>query len=500
MDDRDRIAARALLDQLTQGPRAPGPRPAAVAVPVRPEAAISPGPHDFDEDEEALLDGASPAEQRIFCEQCGARLTDAVGWCPRCLKPLPTAQTGARTVDHEGWERVRPPRFTTPPSPPARPGQVETASAGAPSVAASTSPGSAGSAGSAVGLAIAVIVINIVVQAATYGLVRSSHMQPNTAISISLWVSFGFYALIAFVAVRNRAATQVLTAWTVGDARVSIRRGLLIGGGASALVLGLQSLALHHLVGDPNVQLVVSDGSIGRILAAVTIFVLVGPVVEEFVFRGVLAEALRPRGTGVAMAVSAFLFALAHLRPANLVYYTLIGLLLGRLYFRYGLKASIAAHAIFNGILVGVAILSVVGPARTYHLDGAVVRLPAAWRTVPTSTPSPSQLLLEGPSASTLAILDRPVPAGAVFNPDAVRIAIQDNRIPLAPGSTFNSVQKVTYPAGAAVLTEITVDGHPGEVAVMVEDNREWIFALSTAGSTRAVSDFSHMMEHLTLP
>jgi hypothetical protein len=248
------------------------------------------------------------------------------------------------------------------------------------------------------------------------------------------------------------------------------------------------------------VQLVVSDGSISRILAAIALFVIVGPVVEEFIFRGVLAQALHPRGTRAAIAISALLFALAHLRPANLVYYMLIGLLLGRLYFRYGLKASIAAHAIFNGLLVGAAILSVIGPARTYTFDGAVLHLPAEWKTVSNPNLLSSQFVVRGPSGSALLIINRPISANVVFNPDAIRAAAEEHLLPVPVGSTINSVQAVTYQAGTAALMNITADGHPSEAAVMVEHGREWVFALSTAGSSRSITDFNQMMEHLTLP
>ena len=466
MEHGDTAAARALLEQLTRPVQLTDSPPAAVATPV-PQEHLEPAPV------EEPVPVAPP--EVVWCEDCGARLSDALGWCPLCLKP--GTSNRAIPVDLALPEPV-PPVEHSPAGPTTRPG----------------------SARSAVMLALAVIAINIIVQATTYFLVRSSKVKPDTAISIGLWVSFGFYALIAVVALRNRAAKQVHMAWTVGAGGVSIRRGLLVGGCASALVLGLQSLALHHLVGDPTVRLVVSDGSIWRILAAISLFVVVAPVVEELVFRGVLAEALRHRGPRAAIAISALLFALAHLRPANLVYYTLIGLLLGRLYFRYGLKASIAAHAVFNGLLVGAAILSVVGPARTYTVEGAVIHLPAAWRTVPTISPSPSHLALQGPSASAIIVIELPVPAGTVFNPDDMRVAAARHLIPMPAGGVINSVRTVSYPAGQAALVDYTVGGQPGDVAVMIERSREWVFVLSPAGSSRATTDFNHMMQHLTLP
>ena len=372
------------------------------------------------------------------CTHCGARLTESIAWCPRCLESA-SAEVGPSTsspVAHRA------------PSP--LPG-VEVPSSG-------RSAGQAGPAGPAVRLALGVILLNIVVQVATYALARSGNVEPSTAISIGLWVGVAFYGLVFLV--------------------------------------GLQSLALHHLAGDAAVTLVVSEGSMGRVLAAVTLFVLIGPVIEELVFRAVVAESLRNRGIGGAVLASSFLFALAHLRPASIVYYTLIGAVLGRLYFRYGLKSSIGAHAAFNGCLVAVAVISVLGPAKTYTIDGATLQLPANWKKVSAAQTGPVQLALRGPSGSELIVLDRSVPTGSTFSPDSVAAA-QQHLLPVPPGASIDRVQTVTYPAGSAVVVTLTENGHAGRVVTMVEHDRAWTFVLATAGSSRASSEFDHMMQTL---
>ena len=413
------------------------------------------------------------------CTHCGARLTESIAWCPRCLEPA-SAEVGPSTsspVAHRA------------PSP--LPG-VEVPSSG-------RSAGQAGPGGPAVRLALGVILLNIVVQVATYALARSGNVEPSTAISIGLWVGVAFYGLVFLVTIRGGAAAQVRPLWTIGDPRTSLRRGLAVGGGASLFLVGLQSLALHHLAGDAAVTLVVSEGSMGRVLAAVALFVLIGPVIEELVFRAVVAESLRNRGIGGAVLASSFLFALAHLRPASIVYYTLIGAVLGRLYFRYGLKSSIGAHAAFNGCLVAVAVISVLGPAKTYTIDGATLQLPANWKKVSAAQTGPVQLALRGPSGSELIVLDRSVPTGSTFSPDSVVAAAQQHLLPVPPGASIDRVQTVTYPAGSAVVVTLTENGHAGRVVTMVEHDRAWTFVLATAGSSRASSEFDHMMQTLRL-
>lgn len=68
-------------------------------------------------------------------------------------------------------------------------------------------------------------------------------------------------------------------------------------------------------------------------------YVLVGllaPLAEELVFRGAVLRALLrwQRSPWVGIAISAFLFALIHMNPAQMPHAFLIGLLLGWMYYR----------------------------------------------------------------------------------------------------------------------------------------------------------------------
>lgn len=66
---------------------------------------------------------------------------------------------------------------------------------------------------------------------------------------------------------------------------------------------------------------------------------LLAPVAEELVFRGAVLRTLlvwQPQRRWLMIALSALLFALAHLNPAQLLHPLLIGLLLGWMYERTG--------------------------------------------------------------------------------------------------------------------------------------------------------------------
>ena len=80
---------------------------------------------------------------------------------------------------------------------------------------------------------------------------------------------------------------------------------------------------------------------------------LLAPFAEELVFRGAILRALL-RWTPqhwVAIAISAFLFALIHANPAQMPHAFVIGLLLGWLYYRTdSIVPGIVYHWINNSI------------------------------------------------------------------------------------------------------------------------------------------------------
>jgi len=64
---------------------------------------------------------------------------------------------------------------------------------------------------------------------------------------------------------------------------------------------------------------------------------LMAPLVEEIVFRGaILRTLLKQQSPWVAIAVSALLFAVAHLNPVQMPHAFIVGLLLGWMYWRTG--------------------------------------------------------------------------------------------------------------------------------------------------------------------
>ncbi|QQR91137.1 MAG: CPBP family intramembrane metalloprotease [Myxococcales bacterium] len=78
--------------------------------------------------------------------------------------------------------------------------------------------------------------------------------------------------------------------------------------------------------------------------------VLVAPLSEEVLFRGIMIRGLNARyGKVVAVILSALLFGLAHMGIIELVYASIVGILLGLLYLsKQNLWTCITLHASFN--------------------------------------------------------------------------------------------------------------------------------------------------------
>lgn len=86
--------------------------------------------------------------------------------------------------------------------------------------------------------------------------------------------------------------------------------------------------------------------------------VVIAPLFEEFWFRGMVMESLRPYGNGVAIFISAFLFGLTHSNFAQFFYATFMGIFLG--YIAVSTKSVVTTtilHAIFNSFTATILLL-----------------------------------------------------------------------------------------------------------------------------------------------
>ena len=99
--------------------------------------------------------------------------------------------------------------------------------------------------------------------------------------------------------------------------------------------------------------------NIVAVLMMVFLLIVIAPVLEEFWTRGIMYDALKPFGTGIAIIISALLFGLMHGSLYMLFYTTAYGLTLGYIRYATGSLFTVTIlHAIVNSISAVTLILS----------------------------------------------------------------------------------------------------------------------------------------------
>ncbi|HET6498598.1 MAG TPA: type II CAAX endopeptidase family protein [Coriobacteriia bacterium] len=193
---------------------------------------------------------------------------------------------------------------------------------------------------------------------------------PDARALVTAGALFGFYAVVAvgLCVLARRRGVGVVRAFRLRGARVTLRTLLA----SVALVVGLLIVvrlcalgygALTHALGweAPTRAVVDLPGIFGPtawgLLASIALVVLVAPVIEEIVFRGVLQEALAAEWNWrVAVCVSAAVFALYHTAPWLFVPVFALGVACGWLaHTRQTLLPAISLHAAYNVLPVALA-------------------------------------------------------------------------------------------------------------------------------------------------
>lgn len=180
-----------------------------------------------------------------------------------------------------------------------------------------------------------------------YGLVSGStdSLPPLwtiiTLVAYSLAVIFVFLKMGWFTASRTylRSRPWAVLAWCVVASLGAIVPSLLVQG-----LIPEWSGWAKEMADQTNEQL---EGLMS-VPGGYMVIALLPPVVEEMVFRGCVLRALlqwKPRRRWLMIALSALVFALIHLNPAQMPHAFLIGLLLGWLYMRTGsIVPGVAYH------------------------------------------------------------------------------------------------------------------------------------------------------------
>jgi membrane protease YdiL (CAAX protease family) len=149
---------------------------------------------------------------------------------------------------------------------------------------------------------------------------------------------------------RRLLTTDITTTIPVGHNWGRIFKAIVMGYGVLAIIVGVNWL-VNMLTGRSLSGASSSFiGSINTSVVGVIYIVLIGPVVEEIVFRGAILRHLMPYGVNFAIVTQALLFSLYHMNFYQSLYAFFLGLVLGYIASHYSLKWSIAFHIFNNGI------------------------------------------------------------------------------------------------------------------------------------------------------
>jgi membrane protease YdiL (CAAX protease family) len=367
--------------------------------------------------------------------------------------------------------------------------------------AAQPAPAPTMSDNNAVGLTALAIGIGAVGMAIAWLLGQDESLEPASYIRYAIVLTLGVYAVVGVLLV-TRIAPGVRLRWQAGNPAGAVLFGALIGGGLGAMMLAAVSSAAGHLSPDPRMVTMMSEGDLPHIAAAVLIGCVCAPLVEEVLFRGVLLESLRSRGTAAAVWLSAIGFSIWHLSPSSLRYYALMGALLGFLYVRRGLLCSMAAHVAFNGVLTVAAMAVVLAPSQVLSAGNLSVSAPGGWQQATEADLgglAVPGLLLKGPGGAMLAVLEAPADVGNP-SPEVIADRLRSGLLDVGfPGLQVHDegIRTVHLPVGDAVEVDLTAQGHRGTLAFVNGPKGALEVVFMSGGSTKAQADFERMLPTL---
>lgn len=165
---------------------------------------------------------------------------------------------------------------------------------------------------------------------------------------------------IAFVAVQQHVRHAASSLWRSKGRRVSAP--LILWGCVLIFVTGIVIEPLLDLF--PSAYLDFVNQSIGTGGWSILMTVVLAPIMEETLFRGLIQGAITERdGATRGILLSALLFGVIHVIPQQVINAFLIGIILGYIYFRTrSLITVMLLHALNNG--VAYLMLEALGPER----------------------------------------------------------------------------------------------------------------------------------------
>lgn len=343
----------------------------------------------------------------------------------------------------------------------------------------------------AVAVAVALIGLGL-----SYGLSRlAQHAADPTAVidqslRRALVLTLVFYVLLGGALAVFCVVRRVGLTWVRGRAADALLLGLPLGLLGGGLAVALNSAVAGQLTSDPNVELLVGGGGSLRVLLTLVVTAALAPLVEETLFRGVLAGTLVAGSVRVAAWSSAIAFGVWHMNLVSLRYYVLMGLLLFWLWHKRGLVASMTAHAAFNGVLTIAAVVATGGSGHLTHVGALAFSMPGGWHAFSTTE---QQVAANGPAGAGLDVSFRSVPPSVTTATLLKGLAAGEHiseSFRVVPGSE----REVPVAGTAGVTADIEVAGQPGHICQLLSGGGVYQLVMVTAGSPGAERSWQLVM------
>jgi len=146
---------------------------------------------------------------------------------------------------------------------------------------------------------------------------------------------------------------------------LSIIKILILMVGVSC-VTSLIQLALNPLFEQAGLSFSGAlDESVTNMLSdplGIAYIMLLGPIMEEIIFRGAVLNRLTRHGYNFAIVMSALFFGVYHMILIQGFNAFFLGVLLAYVALRYSIKWSMVLHALYNSLLVGFSLFEPWGP------------------------------------------------------------------------------------------------------------------------------------------
>ena len=171
-----------------------------------------------------------------------------------------------------------------------------------------------------------------------------------------------------------------------------------------------------------------------------------------------------------------------------------MGFLLGYLYWRLGLAGSISAHAVFNGVLVVLAFVSLLAGPETVTRSGIALDVPRSWHVVDETVAQSVDLAIESPTGAAI-VVERSVPRSSR---PAVRLL--ERRAHAAPERCASNRRRSRSRGSGRAVRSILESGTQSDVVVVPKRRGIFVVTLVDGGSEEAERRFVEILASVRLP